>query len=294
MSSAGRGGAGDHLAHGRVRSAISSRSPSQSASTWSSSASSISVPSNRSPRLSGAICGWSGSMIAAPSSASSASVASTGKVLTLAPGASAARRTARREREHRMVESSALAQRPARSGPGANGVALWTRSVTREPVAEVDRRSRGGRAAPEGRLDVRLGGVAGELDPRARRRATRLAAPGASGSAPRPPPRRRRPRASPRMRAGRTCSAACRVGRRVDDAERRRRRVLGRARRVRVERVALVEQRLDAAPRGRRPRQPSSSSVGDAGVVGRQPQPGLRRASRRACPACSRTQPPLG
>ena len=52
--------------------AISARSSSERARTCSSSASSISVPSKRSPRLSGARRGWSGSMIAAPSSASSA------------------------------------------------------------------------------------------------------------------------------------------------------------------------------------------------------------------------------
>ena len=53
--------------------AACSRSSSENASTCSSSASSISVESNRLPRLSGASCGWSGSMIAAPSTASSAS-----------------------------------------------------------------------------------------------------------------------------------------------------------------------------------------------------------------------------
>ena len=45
---------------------ISARSASLRTWTWSSRASSISVESNRLPRLSGAICGWSGSTMAAP------------------------------------------------------------------------------------------------------------------------------------------------------------------------------------------------------------------------------------
>ena len=56
--------------------------------TCRTSASSISVLSNRLPRLSGAICGWSGSTIAAPSMTSSAGDASTGQVLTQSQGAS--------------------------------------------------------------------------------------------------------------------------------------------------------------------------------------------------------------
>ena len=50
---------------------ISARSASLSTCTWSSSASSISVESNRPPRLSGAIWGWSGSTYVVPSTASS-------------------------------------------------------------------------------------------------------------------------------------------------------------------------------------------------------------------------------
>ena len=50
---------------------ISARSSSLSACTCRTSASSISVLSNRLPRLSGAICGWSGRTIAAPSITSS-------------------------------------------------------------------------------------------------------------------------------------------------------------------------------------------------------------------------------
>ena len=53
-------------ARGVLRRRSAARSPSLSACTWSSSASSISVSSKRLPRLSGAICGWSGSTIAAP------------------------------------------------------------------------------------------------------------------------------------------------------------------------------------------------------------------------------------
>ena len=59
----------------------------------------------------------------------------------------------------------------------------------------------------------------------------------ASGLRPGPRTRAAGGRRSPRCALG--------VGRRVDDPERRRRRVLGRARRVGVERVALVEKRVD-------------------------------------------------
>ena len=58
-------------------------------------------------------------------------------------------------------------------------------------------------------------------------------------SAARPRALQLHPRAVERVRA------AGRVRGRVDDPERRRRRVLGRARRVRVQRVALVQQRVD-------------------------------------------------
>ena len=73
-----------------------------------------------------------------------------------------------------------------------------------------------------------------------------------------------------------------RVGRRVDDAERRRRRVLGRARRVRVERVALVQQRAEQLLERRRP---SSArllqQLGDAGVEDGSPGSSCRAAAAR-------------
>ena len=62
--------------------AISSRSWSDSAWMCRTSASSISVPSKKSLTLSGAISGWSGSMIVGARIASSFGVASTGQVLT--------------------------------------------------------------------------------------------------------------------------------------------------------------------------------------------------------------------
>ena len=65
--------------------AACSRSASERACTCRSSASSISVLSNRVPRLWGASLGWSGSTIAAPRTASSPAPASTGQMLTLAP-----------------------------------------------------------------------------------------------------------------------------------------------------------------------------------------------------------------
>ena len=70
-------------------------------------------------------------------------------------------------------------------------------------------------------------------------------------------------------------AAAGRVDRRVDDPERRRRRVLGRARRVGVERVALVEQGVDELLE----HQPSSSSATQASKDGR---PGLGLALLQA------------
>ena len=143
----GRGGAGDHLAHGRVGGGDLCALVVESARTCSSSASSISVPSKRSPRLSGASCGWSGSMIAAPSSASSASVASTGKVLTLSASGASSGETKRPPSSLRTgcVESRRAASAPARSRPSGTGVVLWTHSITRQrpsPRSSADIRRR--------------------------------------------------------------------------------------------------------------------------------------------------------
>ena len=69
------------------------------------------------------------------------------------------------------------------------------------------------------------------------------------------------------------------VGRRVGDAERRRRRVLGRARRVGVQRVALVEQRVDER----------LEQVGRVAALTRRPR---RAARRRPRPASARRAGP--
>ncbi len=84
--------------------------------------------------------------------------------------------------------------------------------------------------------------------------------------------------------------AALGVGRRIDDPERGRGRVLGRARRVGVERVALVQQRVDEA-RGRGVHQPSSSRSASivASKVGR-PRSALSASSRSNVSASSGTQ----
>ena len=118
---------------------ISARSSSLSACTWRTSASSISVLSNRLPRLSGAICGWSGSTIAAPSITSSCGEASTGQVLTLSQGASSCERKRPpldAQRAGASRSASARWRRPGRGRPGAS-VRFSTRYETsRRPPLE--------------------------------------------------------------------------------------------------------------------------------------------------------------
>ena len=110
-----------------------------------------------------------------------------------------------------------------------------------------------------------------------------------AGSAPSRPARRSGSASSTHStrRWSKVVGAALGVGRRVDDPERGRGRVLGRARRVRIERVALVEQRGDELLE-LLAHQPSSlvEQLVDDRVEGRQPALGLapleaRRASRR-------------
>ncbi len=107
---------------------ISARSSSLSTCTWRTSASSISVLSNRLPRLSGAICGWSGSTIAVPSITSSAGEASTGHVLTLSHGTSSwDRKRPPLTRSTGCVEISDRSMAPARSRPAGASVRFSTR-----------------------------------------------------------------------------------------------------------------------------------------------------------------------
>ena len=268
-------------------SAIAARSPSLSASTCSSSASSISVASNRSPWLSGAICGWSGSTIVAPSTVSSFSLARTGKMLmwsqaataaaALGPGATGEAKRPPGRVGDEVRGAQRRAQRPRAIQPlGHLGRVVHAHRDPHEPALE---RRRGEPDAAlhvvEGELDRRIGL---ELDPalaalleEGERAGHRLA--GLEHEL--------HPRAVERVRR------AGRVDRRVDDPERRRRRVLGRARRVRVERVALVEQRGEQALDAH-----SSSRTVSSNVC--RPRSALRRASASSVSRWRRIQPPPG
>ena len=83
--------------------------------------------------LSGAICGWSGSMIAAPSTASSACVASTGQELTFSQPWTSSGEMKRppATRPTTCVESSECCSAAARSSPGGTSVVLCTEIVMR-------------------------------------------------------------------------------------------------------------------------------------------------------------------
>ena len=159
-----------------------------------------------------------------------------------------------------------LAARRARAARRSGRRARAARRASRPASAAAPRRGRGRRAPacvfshpqPDARRLARLD-LAARRGPRRRRARTLLArrrrAPraarrpgGARPSAAGSSTSASTPAAAPAEQAldlqvveGR--AAAGRVRGRVDDAERRRRRVLGRARRVGVERVALVEQR---------------------------------------------------
>ena len=166
------------------------------------------------------------------------------------------------------ARAAARPERPSKSNGSACGAASSSRATARD------------RSAP---LDAAL------ACPRRRRcRKRTSAATVAPGLGAATPCSRSRSNAPP---------SRCGVGRRVDDAEGRRRRVLGRARRVRVERVALVEERAEQlleAGRAHASPRPSSSST-TRGVERRQPALALSAAQpRRACRACSRTQPLFG
>ena len=261
-------------------SAISSRSSSLSASTCRSSASSISVESNRLPRLSGASCGWSGSMIAAPSTASSSGLARTGKMLTFAHVMTAvatsssgligeAKRPPAAQRTTTCVESSEDAIAVVRSSPSATSVVFSTAHGHAVQAAEVlGRQPRvGGHGAER---DVGLARSV-EVDP------VRL--PGHEAvHARREPlgPDRDALQLHPLVRV----RAAGGVGGRVHDPERRRRRVLRRARRVGVELVALPEQGVDELVEVAHRRAALRSRCRSCGD---RPRPCARRA-RRASP----------
>ena len=206
-------------------------------------------------------------MIAAPSSASSASVASTGKVLTLsAPPVASSGETKRPPSSLRTgcVESRLAASAPARSRPTVAGVVLWTHSITRQrpsPRSSADIRTRPCSAAVLEGLDVRLAGQVGERAPR-RLEAPRhrlMAVPRALQEAHLAGQHRIAVRARDALHAqlveGRGRGLG--VGRRVDDPERGRRRVLGRARRVRDTARSPRRAACRGAPRARRPRQSS-------------------------------------
>ena len=292
------------VAHGRV---VPRRSPRarrrESASTCRSSASSISVASNRLPRLSGASCGWSGSMIAAPSIASSlvgrehgegvdvahvmtaAATSSGGRWTGSAPPARSARRRAWRAASARSASRGRARRRPR--------VVLCTQHASRgerrrRPRAPSERvrgprRSRTrpcGSASASGQLDAPLDGLValavGCEEAHARRRLASAAdsrrtaaARGRTSSG----CRRRRPAG----RRSRTASASRSSSRPA---------CTGRARSPptaacrRAPRASLMRSR--AARRSR-----ASKRV----VAALRP---CARRARRACRCCSRTQPPPG
>ena len=262
----------------------------------------------------GAIRGWSGSTIVAARIASSAGDASTGKVLTLRarldrrPGRAlalerrdeAARRRSRPRRGWRAGWPSSAS---VRSSPGSTSVVLWTQA----------------------RIRHRPGSSSGSQRSRARPRTVRV--PSNANGSPTPSPsvsRERRPELEPPLdrpvalarglqEADRRAHLglglggehafepqvvegrrhALGVGGRVDDPERGRGRVLGRPGRVRVQRVALVEERGDQPLELLAHPQPSpslaSSSSTTASKVGR-PRSTLRRCSAASVRLSTGTQ----
>ena len=144
----------------------------------------------------------------------------------------AAARCARRPAS-RSATSRAPRRGPARRAPRS---CCARRPAPRSPSTRS-------RARPLEAVEVELACSPG---PSSRCAARRPGAPRRStaGTAPRRSARPAR-RAGTRAAGDRRSSRCRRVGRRVDDPERRRRRVLRRSGRVGVERVALVEQRVD-------------------------------------------------
>ena len=206
-------------------------------------------------------------------SVSSSRLASTGQMLMLSRRVSSGERNRPSEtRTTKWVEISALRSAAARSSPGGTSAVLWThartsavpssrgseRTVKRPPRRSPSRARRPRRAELEPLLDASWRSPsASQVRSRGERRPGRA--------------RRRTPAAR-----GRRPRALCRVRRRVDDPERRRGRVLGRARRVRVQRVALVQQRGDELIEHRA--RSDSSSATQASKLGRPPR--ARRAFR--------------
>ena len=245
------------------------RSSSLSAWTWSSSASSISVLSNRLPRLSGAIRGWSGRTIAAPSTASSLGVASTGKVLTLRQASTASpaapcRLERRDEAAAGRLDDDVRGQKAcpkrlrATHGlhiPGEGGRVVDAHHDPGEPGLLEHRGPE-----PDPSLQRRLA-LEAELPADSRRRqlgerAGRNAEPAldplvalagrlqeADGALQHRLRVRLEHALDPQVVEG--ARIALRVRGRVDDPERRRGGVLRGSRRVRIEGVALVQQRGD-------------------------------------------------
>ena len=160
----------------------------------------------------------------------------------------AQRRRAARPRDPAPRAPRSCCARTSRPAPARRRAASWR--AGRGPA----RRRR--RTRPSRRLRPR---PAARRSPRGRRACPVTVSPGSSTSC---------------IRArSNVCGAAGRVDRRVDDPERRRRRVLGRVRRVRVERVALVEQRGEQALDAH-----SSSRTVSSNVC--SPRSALRRAER--------------
>ena len=190
-------------------------------------------------------------------------VASTGKVLTLVaralerrdePPAGHAQDRVRRDQRPRERAGAVEPARDQRAvlDPQHDLVAPTSSSLERQ------RQSRERAARPPSRPALARSPIAQRADHRARRAPTRAARP--PGGARRAAARNRTSAPSTRVRRRLEHAAQLevverarerrRVHGRIDDPERRRRGVLGRPRRVRVERVALAQQRVDELPRG--------------------------------------------
>ena len=177
-------------------------------------------------------------------------VASTGKVFTLSSSGVLERRheaAAGRGHDHVGGEQARCAAPPR--GRRRRRRTAWCCARTRAPAAarraSGSTRSRARPSRPSKANGHRLARAAGSSIRRSSglggaRRWPAGSAPWPTRARPRPPPAR-----SPAAGGRRPAGSPLGVGGRVDDPERRGRGVLGGVGRVRVERVALVEQRLD-------------------------------------------------
>ncbi len=207
----------------------------------------------------------------------------------------------------RCVETSEARSASARSSPSGTGVVLCTHIATRASPSSsgvAARRARPRTASKaKGTVSPSSTSSSSRAGPSSTRRSTpwwrsplgsRKATVPETGAS-----RRRRVEHHLHPRAVEGVRAPGRVDRRVDDAERRRGGVLGRPRRVRVERVALVEegreQPLHAGVEQRaHPSSPLPSSSRTTSSNECSPPAALRRESSSRVSSCRRIQPPPG